>query len=150
MITCNHFSPFDNYVIYKSIEKELPKGKLYKVIREGELHQFSRPVRLFFQALQHPASVEQSAHDDQFSLRRQRTSDPRGDGAALSRTGDVVELPQAAAFEARRVQNGLPWRRARRAYVYHNAGTTNGSTAAVIPFSGIRCTSSTPSIPIRR
>lgn len=48
MITCNHFSPFDNYVIYKSIEKELPKGKLYKVIREGNYTNFPGLYGFFF------------------------------------------------------------------------------------------------------
>lgn len=36
IITCNHFSIYDNYVVYRAIKNELPKGKeLYKVIREG-------------------------------------------------------------------------------------------------------------------
>lgn len=35
IITCNHFSIYDNYIVYCSIRNELPKGKeLYKVIRE--------------------------------------------------------------------------------------------------------------------
>ncbi len=41
IITCNHFSVYDNYAIYRSIRKELPKGhQLYKVIREGNYTNF--------------------------------------------------------------------------------------------------------------
>ncbi len=41
MITCNHFSAFDNYVVYRAIRDTLPKGKyLYKVIREGNYTNF--------------------------------------------------------------------------------------------------------------
>jgi 1-acyl-sn-glycerol-3-phosphate acyltransferase len=35
IVTCNHFSMFDNYVIYNEIRSYLPKKYLYKVIREG-------------------------------------------------------------------------------------------------------------------
>ena len=36
IITCNHFSPNDNYVVYKTIKDELFTGQnLYKVIKEG-------------------------------------------------------------------------------------------------------------------
>ncbi len=40
IITCNHFNPYDNYVVYKAIEKELGKKRLYKVIREGNYTNF--------------------------------------------------------------------------------------------------------------
>ncbi len=41
IITCNHFSVYDNYTIYRAIRKELPKGhQLYKVIREGNYTNF--------------------------------------------------------------------------------------------------------------
>ena len=41
VITCNHFSVYDNYAIYRAIRKELPKGhQLYKVIREGNYTNF--------------------------------------------------------------------------------------------------------------
>ena len=36
IVTCNHFSPFDNYIVFHSIRKYLPKKYLYKVIREGK------------------------------------------------------------------------------------------------------------------
>lgn len=40
MITCNHFSPFDNYVVFHCIRKYLPHKYLYKVIREGNYTNF--------------------------------------------------------------------------------------------------------------
>ena len=41
IITCNHFSVYDNYAIYRAIRKDLPKGhQLYKVIREGNYTNF--------------------------------------------------------------------------------------------------------------
>ncbi len=40
-ITCNHFSPNDNYAVWRSIKGEFKKGKrLYKVIREGNYTNF--------------------------------------------------------------------------------------------------------------
>lgn len=35
VITCNHFNPYDNYAVFKAIEKPLGRKRLYKVIREG-------------------------------------------------------------------------------------------------------------------
>lgn len=35
MITCNHFAIYDNYIIFKAIEKKLGKRRLWKVIKEG-------------------------------------------------------------------------------------------------------------------
>lgn len=41
VLTCNHFNPFDNYAVYKSIQKHLRKHReLYKVIREGNYTSF--------------------------------------------------------------------------------------------------------------
>ncbi len=40
IITCNHFHPFDNYVVFHCIRKHLPKKYLYKVIREGNFTNF--------------------------------------------------------------------------------------------------------------
>ncbi|MBR2023063.1 MAG: 1-acyl-sn-glycerol-3-phosphate acyltransferase [Clostridia bacterium] len=40
MITCNHFSPFDNYIVFHCIRKHLPHKYLYKVIREGNYTNF--------------------------------------------------------------------------------------------------------------
>ena len=49
VITCNHFSPLDNYAIYRAIRKELPKGhQLYKVIREGNFTNFKGLYGFFF------------------------------------------------------------------------------------------------------
>ncbi len=40
IITCNHFSPFDNYIVFHCIRKYLPRKYLYKVIREGNYTNF--------------------------------------------------------------------------------------------------------------
>lgn len=40
VITCNHFSAYDNYILFNAIRKQLPKGRLYKVIREGNYTNF--------------------------------------------------------------------------------------------------------------
>lgn len=49
IITCNHFSVYDNYAVYRAIRKELPKGhQLYKVIREGNYTNFKGLYGFFF------------------------------------------------------------------------------------------------------
>ncbi len=49
LITCNHFSVYDNYAIYRAIRNELPKGRfLYKVIREGNYTNFKGLFGFFF------------------------------------------------------------------------------------------------------
>lgn len=40
LITCNHFSVFDNYAVYKSLLPILQKRDLYKIIREGNYTSF--------------------------------------------------------------------------------------------------------------
>lgn len=35
IITCNHFSIYDHYLIYRALKNDLKDGILYKVIREG-------------------------------------------------------------------------------------------------------------------
>ncbi len=49
IITCNHFSIYDNYIVYRAIRNDLPKGKeLYKVIREGNYTGFKGLFGFFF------------------------------------------------------------------------------------------------------
>lgn len=48
VITCNHFSEFDNYIIFHCIRKYLPKKYLYKVIREGNYTNFPGLYGFFF------------------------------------------------------------------------------------------------------
>ena len=48
IITCNHFSAFDNYALFHCIRKYLPRKYLYKVIREGNYTSFSGLYALFF------------------------------------------------------------------------------------------------------
>ncbi len=40
LITCNHFNPFDNYAVFKVIEKRLGRRRLHKIIREGNYTSF--------------------------------------------------------------------------------------------------------------
>lgn len=40
VITCNHFSVYDNYAVYRIFRDYLNKGILYKVIREGNYTNF--------------------------------------------------------------------------------------------------------------
>lgn len=40
LVTCNHFSVFDNYAVYKALAPTLGKRDLYKVIREGNYTSF--------------------------------------------------------------------------------------------------------------
>ncbi len=40
IVTCNHFSAFDNYVVFHCIRKALPHKYLYKIIREGNYTNF--------------------------------------------------------------------------------------------------------------
>lgn len=44
IVTCNHFSPFDNYIILKGLMPSLKKGRYYKVIREGN---YTNPPEAF-------------------------------------------------------------------------------------------------------
>ena len=48
VITCNHFSPFDNYIVFHCIRKALPRKYLYKVIREGNYTNFPGLYGFFF------------------------------------------------------------------------------------------------------
>jgi len=40
VLTCNHFSVYDNYIVYRAIKKSLKHKNLYKVIREGNYTNF--------------------------------------------------------------------------------------------------------------
>ncbi len=40
IVTCNHFSAFDNYIVFHCIRKYLPRKYLYKIIREGNYTSF--------------------------------------------------------------------------------------------------------------
>lgn len=49
IITCNHFSIYDHYAVYRTIKKYFPKGgQLYKVIREGNYTSFKGLFGFFF------------------------------------------------------------------------------------------------------
>jgi 1-acyl-sn-glycerol-3-phosphate acyltransferase len=48
IVTCNHFSPFDNYIVFHCIRKFLPKKYLYKIIREGNYTNFPGLYGFFF------------------------------------------------------------------------------------------------------
>jgi 1-acyl-sn-glycerol-3-phosphate acyltransferase len=40
IVTCNHFSVCDNYIVFHCLRKYLPKKYLYKIIREGNYTNF--------------------------------------------------------------------------------------------------------------
>ena len=48
ILTCNHFNAFDNFAVYKAIEKDLRRKTLYKVIREGNYTSFKGLFGIFF------------------------------------------------------------------------------------------------------
>ena len=48
IVTCNHFSPFDNYIVFHCIRKALPYKYLYKVVREGNYTNFPGLYGFFF------------------------------------------------------------------------------------------------------
>ena len=48
-ITCNHFSVYDNYAVWRAIKGEFKRGKrLYKIIREGNYTNFKGLYGFFF------------------------------------------------------------------------------------------------------
>lgn len=40
ILTCNHFSAFDNYIVFHCLRKHFPRKYLYKIIREGNYTNF--------------------------------------------------------------------------------------------------------------
>jgi 1-acyl-sn-glycerol-3-phosphate acyltransferase len=48
VVTCNHFSPFDNYILFHCIRKYIPRKYLYKIIREGNYTNFPGLYGFFF------------------------------------------------------------------------------------------------------
>jgi len=48
IITCNHFNPFDNFAVYKSVEKYIKHKELWKVCREGNYTNFPGLFGVFF------------------------------------------------------------------------------------------------------
>ena len=48
IVTCNHFSIYDHYVVYKTFAPYLRRGKIYKVIREGNYTSMEGVFGTFF------------------------------------------------------------------------------------------------------
>ena len=48
ILTCNHFSPLDNYAVYRAIRKDLGKRRLYKIIKEGNYTSYKGLFGFFF------------------------------------------------------------------------------------------------------
>lgn len=48
IVSCNHFSPFDNYILFHCIRKYIPRKYLYKIIREGNYTNFPGLYGFFF------------------------------------------------------------------------------------------------------
>jgi 1-acyl-sn-glycerol-3-phosphate acyltransferase len=47
IFTANHFSPFDNYAVWKAVKPFMKGRKLYKIIREGNYTNPPKPFGLF-------------------------------------------------------------------------------------------------------
>ena len=47
IVTCNHFHPFDNYIALKALMPALKKGRIFKVIREGNYTNPPKGFELF-------------------------------------------------------------------------------------------------------
>ncbi len=48
IITANHFNAYDNYAVFKAIQKDLGRRRLYKIIREGNYTSFPGLYGYFF------------------------------------------------------------------------------------------------------
>ncbi|MBQ8375306.1 MAG: 1-acyl-sn-glycerol-3-phosphate acyltransferase [Clostridia bacterium] len=48
IVTSNHFSAYDNYIVFHCIRKHLPRKYLYKIIREGNYTNFPGLYGFFF------------------------------------------------------------------------------------------------------
>ena len=48
IITCNHFSPNDNYAVWRAIKPKMKGRSLYKIIREGNYTNFKGLYGFFF------------------------------------------------------------------------------------------------------
>lgn len=59
IVTCNHFHPFDNYIIYKALKPVLRKDRLYKVIREGN---YTNPPKGFEMFMKHGDTLPLSSN----------------------------------------------------------------------------------------
>ena len=90
IITCNHFSIKDNYVVYKSLKPALKKRqKIWKVIKESNYTNFKGPVRLMMRhanTLPLSSSMETMKH---FS---------RAVSALLSRGEKILIYPEQAMW----------------------------------------------------
>ena len=119
IITCNHFSIYDHYAVYRTIREYFPKGgQLYKVIKEGNYTAFKG--RFGFQALQHPSACGKSRSHDKIHESRGRSFKAGRKDTRLSRTGYVAKLRKTAPVKERGVQTCGKKRRSRPSRVYHD------------------------------
>lgn len=81
MLTCNHFSPLDNYAVFRAIRPYLGKGKnLYKVIREGNYTNFKGLFGFFFR---HCNTLPLSSNTDTMKLFMKAVSELLGRGEKI-------------------------------------------------------------------
>ena len=59
IVTCNHFHPFDNYVILKALLPKLKGGHIYKVIKEGN---YTNPPKGFEMFMRHGDTLPLSSN----------------------------------------------------------------------------------------
>lgn len=90
VITCNHFSAYDNYAVYRAIRDYLPKGhQLYKVIREGNYTNFKGLYGYFFR---HCNTLPLSSHPKTMMLFMQATDE------LLRRGEKILIYPEQAMW----------------------------------------------------
>ncbi len=90
VITCNHFSAYDNYAVYRAIRDYLPKGhRLYKVIREGNYTNFKGLYGYFFR---HCNTLPLSSHPKTMMLFMQAVD------TLLTRGEKILIYPEQAMW----------------------------------------------------
>lgn len=90
VITCNHFSVYDNYAVYRAIRDYLPKGhQLYKVIREGNYTNFKGLYGYFFR---HCNTLPLSSHPKTMMLFMQAVD------TLLTRGEKILIYPEQAMW----------------------------------------------------
>ena len=93
VITCNHFNAFDNFAVYKAIEKHVWHKELVKVCREGNYTNFPGFYGFLFRHCNTMPHFQQCVHDEKIHGRGKMVSCPWAADFDLLGAGDVVELP---------------------------------------------------------
>ncbi len=89
VITCNHFNVYDNYVVFKALQKRLGKKHLYKVIREGNYTNFPG---IFGYMFKHCNTLPLSSNYDTMKLFMKATK------TLLNRNEKILIYPEQAMW----------------------------------------------------